>query len=96
MTPKETYAMLVRVYEDQAVSMKCVYECSPVFETAEKVFLITPVAEDWRSLSVMKTLREKERFEDLDDRAQPQEVRCQKCTDYSRRSERDTCVLFTK
>jgi len=25
-TPKETYAMLVRVYEDQAVSMKCVYE----------------------------------------------------------------------
>ncbi|PRD30204.1 UNVERIFIED_CONTAM: hypothetical protein NCL1_27131 [Trichonephila clavipes] len=58
MTPKETYAMLVRVYEDQAVSMKCVYECSPVFQTAEKVFLITPVAEDLRSLSVMRTLRE--------------------------------------
>ncbi|GFU90157.1 hypothetical protein TNCV_3873611 [Trichonephila clavipes] len=25
-TPKETYAMLVRVYEDQALLMKCVYE----------------------------------------------------------------------
>ncbi|GFW46002.1 HTH_48 domain-containing protein [Trichonephila clavipes] len=25
-TPKETYATLVRAYEDQALSMKCVYE----------------------------------------------------------------------
>ncbi|GFV89251.1 transposable element Tcb1 transposase [Trichonephila clavipes] len=25
-TPKETYAMMVRVYEDQALSVKCVYE----------------------------------------------------------------------
>ncbi|GFS49195.1 hypothetical protein TNCV_2410371 [Trichonephila clavipes] len=25
-TPKETYAMLARVYEDQALPMKCVYE----------------------------------------------------------------------
>ncbi|GFV63249.1 HTH_48 domain-containing protein [Trichonephila clavipes] len=25
-TPKETYAMLVRVHEDRALSMKCVYD----------------------------------------------------------------------
>lgn len=24
-TPKETHAMLVRIFEDQALSMKCVY-----------------------------------------------------------------------
>lgn len=30
-TPKETHTMLVRVYEDQALSMKCVYDMFACF-----------------------------------------------------------------
>ncbi|GFX20733.1 hypothetical protein TNCV_77901 [Trichonephila clavipes] len=56
-TPKETYEMLVRVYEDQALFMKCMYEWFTRFRKAGKVFLTTPVAKDWRLLSVTKTLR---------------------------------------
>ncbi|GFT86312.1 hypothetical protein TNCV_3258391 [Trichonephila clavipes] len=36
-TPKETYAILVRVYEYQALSMKCVYELLTVFEKQKSV-----------------------------------------------------------
>ncbi|GFS89658.1 ADAMTS-like protein 5 [Trichonephila clavipes] len=46
-TPKETYAMLVRVYDDQALSMKCEYLWFARVRKAGKVFLINPVAEDW-------------------------------------------------
>ncbi|GFT30391.1 transposable element Tcb1 transposase [Trichonephila clavipes] len=54
-TPKETYVMLVRVYEDQSLSMKYVYvRFVPVFEKAGKT---TPVVENWRSPSVTKTLK---------------------------------------
>ncbi|GFX60696.1 hypothetical protein TNCV_4976721 [Trichonephila clavipes] len=49
---EETYAMLICVYEDQALSMKCVYEWF-----VGKVFLRTPVVEDWQPSSVTKTLR---------------------------------------
>ncbi|GFX93886.1 hypothetical protein TNCV_3412491 [Trichonephila clavipes] len=49
--------MLVRVYEDQAQSMKCVYECFARFRKAGKVFLTTTVAEDSSPPSVTKALR---------------------------------------
>ncbi|GFW09923.1 HTH_48 domain-containing protein [Trichonephila clavipes] len=38
-TPTETYSMLVRVYENQALSMKCVYEW------------LTRFREGWKSVS---------------------------------------------
>ncbi|GFW69870.1 hypothetical protein TNCV_1403231 [Trichonephila clavipes] len=56
-TPKETYAMLVLVYEDQELFMKCVYKWLVRFRKESEVFLTTPVAEAWRSPSVTKTLR---------------------------------------
>ncbi|GFW90902.1 hypothetical protein TNCV_2418951 [Trichonephila clavipes] len=56
-TPKGTHAILVRVYEDQALSMKCMFAWLACFRKAGKVLLTTPVAEDWRPPSVTKTLR---------------------------------------
>ncbi|GFS47287.1 protein GVQW3 [Trichonephila clavipes] len=35
-TPTETYSMLIRVYEDQALSMKCVYEWFARFREGQK------------------------------------------------------------
>ncbi|GFU18391.1 hypothetical protein TNCV_1980741 [Trichonephila clavipes] len=57
-TPKETYAMLVHVYEDQALSMKYLYKWFVCFQKAGKVFLTIPVEEDWQPPSVTKTWRE--------------------------------------
>ncbi|GFY03086.1 hypothetical protein TNCV_980911 [Trichonephila clavipes] len=54
-TPKETSAMLVRVYEDQAQSMKCVYEWFSRFRKVGKLFLTTPLAKDWQPPFVTKT-----------------------------------------
>ncbi|GFV60284.1 hypothetical protein TNCV_3469201 [Trichonephila clavipes] len=53
--------MLVSACENQALSKKCVYEWFASFRKAGKVFLTTPVAEDWQHPSVTKTLREKVR-----------------------------------
>ncbi|GFV26208.1 hypothetical protein TNCV_3150081 [Trichonephila clavipes] len=39
-TPKETYVMLVRVYEDQGLSMKCVYEWFARFRKPGKVVVV--------------------------------------------------------
>ncbi|GFW69353.1 hypothetical protein TNCV_487021 [Trichonephila clavipes] len=48
--------MLVRVHEDQALSMKCVYEWLSVFEKVGKVYLTKPSAEDRQPPSVMENI----------------------------------------
>ncbi|GFW39939.1 hypothetical protein TNCV_5116221 [Trichonephila clavipes] len=47
-TPKETFVMLVRVYEDQALSMKCGYKWLARFEGGRESVSDT-LAESWRS-----------------------------------------------
>ncbi|GFX77590.1 uncharacterized protein TNCV_1752011 [Trichonephila clavipes] len=56
-TPKETYTMLVRVYEDQALFMKCVYDPIAQFREGRESVSDNPLAEDWQSPSVTSTLR---------------------------------------
>ncbi|GFS49753.1 hypothetical protein TNCV_4344471 [Trichonephila clavipes] len=53
-TLKESYAMLVRVYEDQALSMKCVYKWFARFPKGREN---VSAAEDKRPPSMIKTLR---------------------------------------
>ncbi|GFW81144.1 hypothetical protein TNCV_4805121 [Trichonephila clavipes] len=53
--------MVVRVYEDQALSMKCVYEWFARLREARESVSETPIAEDWRSPSVTKTMRKLEK-----------------------------------
>ncbi|GFW48500.1 uncharacterized protein TNCV_1110591 [Trichonephila clavipes] len=55
-TPKETYTMLIRIYEDPTLSMKYTYEWFNRFQKAGNVFLTIPVEEDWQHPSLKKTL----------------------------------------
>ncbi|GFX63790.1 hypothetical protein TNCV_5032611 [Trichonephila clavipes] len=48
-TPKETYVVLVRVYDDQALSMKRVYELFTYFRKGQESVFDTPLAEDRRT-----------------------------------------------
>ncbi|GFX38073.1 hypothetical protein TNCV_3836721 [Trichonephila clavipes] len=56
-TPKEIYTMLVRAYEDQALSMKCMYKWFTRFREGQESVSATPVAKGRCPPSVTKALR---------------------------------------